>query len=370
MDAQQQEVRDPPFLRNVGLLLTYHCQASCAHCVIRAGPNRHEEVDLEDARNWIRDIASYRGHYVYVLSLTGGEPFSNLNLMRQVMEFAADSALYVSVVTNGFWGESRESARQLLQSLPQICFLSISTDVYHQKYIPFERVQNAIWATRECGIPYYVSIVTDSEDAPDFQRVKSEILKISDPENIRTGITFPVGRASGIKSQLRYSLSDQPPKEACQAASSPCIFPDGRVYGCIGPLIELQHNHPLLLGNLRETPMHEIFNRAETSAVLHALRLWGPSTLISMLREAGLSRHLPIQFVSGSICNACFSLLSNEVVRDWLHHLEQDAEFRRKVAYGRLYYLKETGMLELGGFLKSAPDLNPCAAFPGGVPGP
>jgi len=352
-----QEILDPPFLRNVGLLVTFHCQAACDHCVIRAGPDRHEEVDLENARQWIREIASYRDRYVCVLSLTGGEPFSNLKLLRQVMELAAESGLFVSVVTNGFWGASRESARKLLKNLPQICFLSISTDIYHQKFVPFERVENAIWAARECGIPYYVSIVTDSEDDPEFQRVKSEVLKTSEPENIRTGITFPVGRATQIKSQLKYSLSDEPPREACQAASSPCIFPDGRVYGCIGPLIELQHDHPLLLGNLHETPMHEILNRAETNVVLHALRLWGPKKLIAMLRDAGLGRHLPVEFITGSICNACFSLFSNVAVREWLLQLEQDAEFRRKVAYGRLYYLNETGMLEIGGFCEDGPKL-------------
>jgi MoaA/NifB/PqqE/SkfB family radical SAM enzyme len=346
----EKEVRDPPFLRNVGLLLTYHCQASCAHCVLRSGPDRHEEVDLEDARNWIREIASYREHYAYVLSLTGGEPFSNLKLLREVMELAAECNLFVSLVTNGFWATAAASASQLLKSLPKICFLSISTDVYHQEYVPFERVQNAILACQACAIPYYVSIVTDSENDPDFQRVKSEVQKITGPENIRTGMTFPVGRASQIRSQLRYKFSDQPPREVCMAASSPCVFPDGRVYGCIGPLIDLQCEHPLLLGNLRETPMHEILDRSESNVVLHALRLWGPSRLVSMLQDAGLSRHLPSQYVSGSICNACYSLLSNAEVRDWLCRLKQDTAFRRKVAYGRLHYLKETGMLEFGGF--------------------
>jgi organic radical activating enzyme len=346
----EQEVKDPPFMRNVGLLLTYHCQASCAHCIIRAGPDRHEEMNLEDARNWIRQIASYRNHYVLVLSLTGGEPFSNLKLLREVMEFAAQCKFYVSVVTNGFWAVKRETAKQLLRSLPQICFLSISTDVYHQKYVPFEHVQNAIWATQECGIPYYVTIITENKSDADYQRVNSEILRLTGPENIRTGITFPVGRASQIRSQLKYSASDEPPKEACQAASSPCIFPDGRVYGCIGPLIDLKHEHPLILGNLRETSLPEILDRSETNVVLHALRLWGPSRLVSLLREAGLSEHLPSEYVSGSVCNACYSLLSNHVLRGWLCQLEEDAEFRRKVAYGRLYYLNETGMLEHGGF--------------------
>lgn len=345
----RQDAKDTPFMRNVGLLMTYHCQASCSHCILRAGPDRHEELNLEDAHNWIRQIADYRNHYIYVLSLTGGEPFSNVKLLREVMEFAAECKLYVSVMTNGFWATNREKAKQVLQSLPEICFISISTDIYHQKYVPFEYVQNAIWATQECGIPFYIGIVTDNKSNPEYQRVNSAILKLTEPENIRTGITLPVGRAADMKSELQYSLSDEPPKEVCQAASSPCIFPDGRVSGCIGPLIDLPDDQPIMLGNLRENSVAEVFDRSETNVILHFLRLWGPGRLVSLLQEAGFSQYLPKKYVSGSVCNACYSLLSNAVIRDWLGQLAQDYEFRRKVAYGRLYYLNETAMLELGG---------------------
>ncbi len=343
-------VKDPPFLRNVGLLLTFYCQASCAHCILRAGPNRHEEVKLEDARNWIREIAAYRDRYVYVVSLTGGEPFSNLPLLRAVMEYAVDSRLYVSLVTNGFWATTREKAKQLLQSLPRICFLAISTDVYHQQFVPFEHVKNAIWALQECGIPNYVTLVTDNPNDVNYQQIHADVAAITGTDNIRTGITFPVGRAALMASELKYNRSTSPPKEACQAASSPCIFPDGRVYGCIGPLIELKHDHPLLLGNLRETPLDEIFDRAETNVILHALRLWGPYRLVSMLQEAGLTQHLPKEYVSGSTCHACYSLMSNGVIRKWLSQLGNNADFRLKVAYGRLHYLEESGMLEIGGY--------------------
>jgi len=349
MDTVQKPSGDPPFLRNVGLFLTYHCQASCAHCIVRAGPDRHEEVNLDDARDWIRQIASYRNHYVYVLSLTGGEPFSNLTMLREVMELAVECKLLVSVVTNGFWATKRHTAKKLLESLPKICFISISTDQYHQKYVPFERVKNAVWAARECGIPYYISVVTENESDPDYQQLNSELVQITAPGAVRTGITFPLGRAAEATAQLKYKTSSVPPKEACQAASSPCIFPDARVYGCIGPLIDLRYDHPLLLGNLRDSSISEIFDRAETSVALHALRLWGPNRLISLLRDSGLGVHVPKSYIEGSVCNACYSLLSDARVRGWLRDLEQDADFRKKVAYGRLFYLSESGMLELGG---------------------
>jgi organic radical activating enzyme len=342
--------RDPPFLRNVGLLLTYHCQASCAHCILRAGPQRRERVALEDARRWISEIAAYRDGYVYVLSLTGGEPFSELDHLRSVMELAASAGLFVSVVTNGFWAVSRSRAREVLESLPKIAFLSISTDVYHQEFVPFERCENVFRACQDLGVPYYVSLVADSEDSAEFQRIRAAVLETTPADAIRTGVTFPVGRAEEIKDQLRYPLSDEPPREACQASSSPCIFPDGRVFGCIGPLLELRGAHPLLLGNVRERPVADVFEAAETNVVLHALRLWGPSRLIAMLRGTDLASRLPAKYVTGSICNACHELFSDEAIRRRLLELQDDAEFRRLVAYARLHYLDEARMLELGGF--------------------
>lgn len=346
----EQGAKDPPFMRNVGLLITRHCSASCDHCVIRAGPDCHEEVSLRDARDWIRQIADYRNGYVYVLSITGGEPFSNLKLLRAVMEIAAEYNLYISVITNAFWATEREKAKQLLQSLPEICFISLSTDVYHQKFVPFENVKNAIWAAQECNIPFYVSIVADNLEDPEFKRIYNELLKLTIPENIRTGIIFPVGRAANLKDKLRYSLSSEPCPEVCTAASSPCIFPDGQVYGCIGPLLELNEQQPIYIGNLRGYSVAEIFDRSETNAILHALRLWGPAHLISLLQEAGMGDHLPNVFVAGSNCQACYSMLLDPEVREWMRQLEQDKEFRRKVAYGRLFHLSEPRMLELDGY--------------------
>ena len=346
MDESRKVPSDPPFMRNVGLLMTYHCQAACTHCIIRAGPNRHEEVTIEDARNWISQIASYRNRYVCVLSLTGGEPFLNVKLLKEVMEFADAANLYISITTNGAWAISRQYALGLLRDLPRICFLSISTDLYHQKYIPFETVKNAVWAAQECNIPFYLSLITENKKDPEYQKIYSEIVELTAPENILTGITFPVGRASQIKAQLKYPFRHEPPKGACQAASSPCIFPDGDVYGCIGPLVDMKHDHPLLLGNLSKSSVQDIFDHSETNVLLHALRLWGPHHLISMVKEAGLGEHLPEDYVAESVCSACYEMFSDPVVRDWLSHLEGDTELRRKVAYARLYYLQEPGMLE------------------------
>jgi hypothetical protein len=163
-------------------------------------------------------------------------------------------------------------------------------------------------------------------------------------DNINTAVTFPAGRALKRIGNPKYQTTEAPPISACSAGSSPIIFPDGRVIACIGPVIDLLSSHPLVLGNLRENSLCEILDKAELNPILHAIRIWGPQKLISIIKEAGLSQHLPERYIKDSVCNACYHLMSSDKVIEFLAKLAEDSEFVQKVAYARVYYLKETTM--------------------------
>jgi MoaA/NifB/PqqE/SkfB family radical SAM enzyme len=81
------ELIEMPFLRNIGFIMTYKCQVACPHCIIEAGPERKEEMLLSDAFNWIQQVANYREGYIKVLSLTGGEPFYNIDHLKKIATF-------------------------------------------------------------------------------------------------------------------------------------------------------------------------------------------------------------------------------------------------------------------------------------------
>lgn len=332
-----------PFLANVGLLLTYRCQVKCPHCILKAGPDRHESMAREDALAWVRQIAA--SGQVAVLALTGGEPFIDLETLQVVSETAAQCGLLVSIVTNAYWARAYSEALKVLRQLPSVHFLQVSTDIYHQISIPIAHVQNAVRAANELGIPYTVSVCTENESEPAYIRTVEELRSFCEPGSVRTAITFRAGRAAQSICQDSFSLSPEPPKSACTAAASPIVFPDGRVIGCIGPVIDLDVDHPLLLGSLRKACLKDVFDQAECNAVLHALRIWGPHKLIQMALHAGLKNHLPTQYVSNSTCNACFALMADPVIRNYLLELNRDHEFMRKVAYARVYYLGEDAML-------------------------
>ena len=61
---------------------------------------------------------------------------------------------------------------------------------------------------------------------------------------------------------------------------------------------------------------------------------------------------LPETYIDGSICSACYYLMSNPTITEFLERLAGDDEFRRKVAYARIYYLNEVRMAELEGLIE------------------
>ncbi len=340
-----EDVVEIPFLRNIGLFLTYRCQVACQHCVVEAGPHRSEEVSLDVAVGWLHDIAKYRNGYVRAVGFTGGEPFYDIAKLRILAELAETLGLAASAVTNAFWASDRETAMHVLQSLRAVKMLSISTDVYHQQAIPFERVANAIAAAEEFCVPYTVAVCTDSKADPGYLAVISDLERITSPDRILTALTFMAGRAASPGHPPGLAYSTEPSARACTAGSCPIIFPDGRVIGCVGPVIQLKSRQPLDLGNLWDDTLAHILDAAERNPILHAIRIWGPGDLVRRARKAGLERALPDAFVAESPCDACYQLMAEPSTVSFLEDLAGQPDFVRQVAYARAYYLGEIEMV-------------------------
>lgn len=340
---------DIPFLKNIALMQTFKCTIACQHCIMEAGPHRKEEMRYEDSLDWLNQARSYREGYIQGLALTGGEPFYNLDLLQKVSSYGNKSGFTVSAVTNGFWATSRENAVSVLKSLPSVRLLCISADQFHQKYIPFENIRNAAYAAEQCDIIYSFAVCTPNFQDPQYLRILDELAEITggDESKVRISVTFPVGRAEVRSKSFDYELTTAPPAGACQMACSPVVFPDGKVMGCIGPVLKLDTDHPLILGNLKENSLTEILDRAESNTVLHAIRIWGPHKILSLLKERHSDLALPTEFIDNCNCDVCYRLFKNEKILELLDEIQiEDQALQQEIAYGRLFYLNETRMIE------------------------
>jgi organic radical activating enzyme len=287
MSDEPQE--DVPYLENIGLFLTFKCQVACSHCSVKAGPHRTEAVDEGEASDWIAQAARYDGGRIKAINFTGGEPFFDLPALRRLVRFTASHGLFATSVTNAFWAETPSAAIEILRSLPDLIMIQISADEHHQEKIPFERVRNALLAARELGLVYSVAVCTEDESSPGYRRILDQLMEVTEPARIQTTITAPVGRALVRLGRLpAKALPLEVPQARCGGAETPYVFPDGRVLACVAAL-DLAGHHPLLLGNLRERPLAQVLDDAETNIALHYLRLWGPAHLRDALRVQGFA---------------------------------------------------------------------------------
>jgi len=338
-------IAELPFLKNLGLMLTYRCPVACPHCIVEAGPARTEEFALDQALSLIAKAEKYRNHHIRGLAFTGGEPFLDRSKLEILANYGREHGFIISVVSNAFWASTKEKAFEILTSLPAVGAISFSTDRHHLKSIPFGHIKNAVWAAQELDLPFNVALCTDNEEDSEFTDLLAEVANFVPKDGIRVAFVFPLGRGRAMRG-LRHKISPKPSKAACSMASSPVVFPDGSVIACIGPVLTLPKNHPLYLGNIFQEDLAVILDRAEENPVLHAIRAIGPWSLLEWGKDFDFSFNNTDNFIENCACDVCFKIFSHLPNLDKLKDLAIKPEFQERVAYARAYYLNETCMVK------------------------
>lgn len=341
-----EETKEIPFLMNIGFFITYKCQISCPHCIVNAGPDRKEVMRTEDILNWIDQTADYALGKIKVVSFTGGEPFYDIAAFRRMTGYAASRGLVPTAVTNAFWAHSEQKALEVLKSLPVLKFLSISTDEHHLSCIPLERIKNAVKACEQLEVVYSLTISTENVNSETHLRLLEELHNFTNTSRINTVITFPVGRAESNVNPASYQRTHAIPDSACGDAHTPVIFPDGNIYACIGPVITIKHDNPLMLGNLKCASLAEILDGAQRNTILHIIRTWGPKYLLEMIRDRGYKVRADREYINGSTCDLCHTLMNDRGLIHAMHEIRNDREIIEKTACARKFYMNETEMLE------------------------
>ncbi|MEP0848482.1 MAG: radical SAM protein [Phycisphaerae bacterium] len=138
-----------------GLLVTYWCNARCAFCYVYSSPDRGGELRPADAlRVWrgLDELAASHGLRMRI-HLAGGEPLGDWPRLLSIVRQARDARLtpLEKVETNAFWAVRDGLTRARLEQLDALGMekLVVSADVYHQEFVPFERVERCVRIARE-----------------------------------------------------------------------------------------------------------------------------------------------------------------------------------------------------------------------------
>ncbi len=137
-----------------GLLLTYGCNARCAQCYVYSGPRVGGRMPRDLAiRLWgdLDRLAAAHG-MVMRIHLAGGEPFADWPHLLSIVRGARDAGLtpLEKIETNAFWASREGLVRSRLEQLDALGMqtLVVSSDIFHQQFVPFDRVRRCVEIAR------------------------------------------------------------------------------------------------------------------------------------------------------------------------------------------------------------------------------
>ena len=135
-----------------GILLTYWCNAACADCYENSSPRKNSIMPLEDAREYFKEL-KLLGCNGSGFHFAGGEPFYNYEHLIGCFKAAKEMGMLPlrKLETNAFWATDDELVRERLTEIRELGLreLLVSCDVFHQEFVPIERVRRAVRVGRE-----------------------------------------------------------------------------------------------------------------------------------------------------------------------------------------------------------------------------
>jgi organic radical activating enzyme len=335
------------FQRTLMISLTARCNIECAHCAVWSGPERAERLSREQLVPELAELLE--GGWIDAMAVSGGEPFLELDTLREIAALARRRAAPLAVHTNGFWAKTHGRARELLQGLPGITQLQVSTDEYHQEHLPLERVRNAIKAAVDCGLQAELLVCTWQGDQDPFRHQVRSVMGEDLLARVRVlpSVIDPVGRAASLSERCIEPLRAELPAGRCLQVNRPTLAEDGHLCACCNlSVANRSAPNPLRLGNLSTGSLTDILDRSEQDWLLHALRVGGPRYLAELARTRGVDGVSAKRYRRGAICDLCADLWADPTTSEAVQKALGDADVQAEIASLRALLYRETGMLE------------------------
>ncbi len=333
------------YFSQLGIVLTEKCNIKCRHCIFSCLPSQKMELGWSVIERLIKEAAALGN--IKNISFTGGEPFLELDTLVNAVRLCKRLGLKASVVTNGFWATSLNEAKSTLEKLDGLILLNVSTDTFHQEFVPIDRIHNTILSCNELGIDCYIRVCYLNDPVSEIESIKKQLSKVEGLYKISSQPVVPSGRAaSQIDIDSIYSYD--PIGVFCISVNKPLIISNGDVAACCGPVVSWLGDHPLKLGNIHNQSLEEIRNAADLNPIVQVLRLWGPGELVQLVQkeadEKGYSFTPPLRDDIQDLCSLCKYIVADPNHVKMLRCAVENSEIWHEIAVGRLLEFGEISM--------------------------
>ena len=281
-------------MRKVAFGYSTRCNVKCDHCVAADGNTKSHKMELEQAKNCIRDLAAAQ---VGGISFTAGEPLIYRDDICVLLALCRELGIYTRLVTNSFWSGTPEQADKVLVQLKDagLSQLRLSYSRWHQKNIAQENVVNAAKSCIKHGIGYFISFVTDftkKDDENEEYLRKHKLLFFPEP------VIFS-GRAGKFK---RLPIHTDYQENCCPM--NPYLSPELDLYACCDAGSHFTRTNFFHLGNLNGNSSNELLQKSEANPLYNCIRNIGISTLASY---AGFRAREIVKYRKCELCEKMFN---------------------------------------------------------------
>jgi hypothetical protein len=238
------------------------------------------------------------------IGFSGGEVLLHVDRLCRFLSYATRRGARTSITTNAFWARTAESADTTVRRLlaAGLTRMVVSTDEFHQEFVPESRAVNAILACKRAHLEVELQWVS----ARGRRRMASFLAEHGDALlniNCREFPCHPVGRGATV---VAADLILQPglPDGKCPSAVV-SVAADGRVIPCCNTA---GHLPTLQVGHIDED-LVALDKKNQRDPAMVVLRRLGPRRLAEAVGEFHPN---PSGYVDQ--CHLCFDLFKDPTI--------------------------------------------------------
>jgi hypothetical protein len=287
---------------------------------------------------------------VPVVIFTGGEPFERLDVLESGVGAAREARTPSAVFTSSYWGRGRDQALATLRRLDGLEELYLSSDVFHQKTVPYEKVHNVIAAADELAIPRITICIIYAKEE-DRLAVRAEYARYGARVRYYEERVIPTPFLDSWVTDGQGEMRGTSPAEYESSCwiDTPIVNPNGYVFAChvgkVGAHGDFREM-PYWLGSLRERSFAGIMEDAARNARYQFLRTQGPAGVAELFQAYPRLKDELERTRFSARCDMCFSVLSTKAGREALSDYVARADVRERINISLLARFGEPPMPE------------------------
>jgi pyruvate-formate lyase-activating enzyme len=313
------------FGHHLSISVTKRCPLRCTHCIVSSLPSNDLSLDLPNSVvKKINDSFSFLSPKLKQISFTGGEPFLRTDIIDSISSAARKFDIACGAVTSASWASSEKKAIKVLSELRYLSHITISSDIYHEKYLDRKNVRNAVRAAEKLKMSKSIRVCVPPILTECHNQQLTE-LKSEFGDLVHTQQVVDFGR--GAELQVVNVMVSKIPSLPC-LSSGPHITANGNMLPCCSTLSdEIDLQHPLNLGSALKNSVVELVHGSHRNTLLTFIRLWGFGDVMKRLQEEFPNKFSKVVYADEAQCTLCATIMhDDEVVKflsSWMDEIEQ-----------------------------------------------